>query len=316
MVDFQYLVRGLCGMAHAHRANTMAGHLGAAVVTGYLWSEDVGPLEEGVIRGVEGELDRIIRGDEDIWYDRAATGLSPEAMFAAIPQAEPAPDGLAPIARALESNGPALLQSGHNVIFASIALRALSDHPELAYPELVQGIAQLITGFKGKSGGRGFWGKQNGWRTAEQIPDSDLPPLPPYGDLAGMAQCVLSELSESTGIHRQGFGGLWHVINHAAGLCELHRQGFVDLARRGLPGHHRHVRLWKSLPDLTAELGKRAPAAHDPRKPQYWQLDLERKQARLTHRIKTLYGFEVLASCNEDEALGKRARQALNYLLA
>ena len=34
MVSFEYLYRGLCGMANAPRANSMAGHLGAAVIAG------------------------------------------------------------------------------------------------------------------------------------------------------------------------------------------------------------------------------------------------------------------------------------------
>lgn len=40
MINFQYLYRGLCGLARAHRANPLAGHLGAAVVAGYFFGED------------------------------------------------------------------------------------------------------------------------------------------------------------------------------------------------------------------------------------------------------------------------------------
>lgn len=37
MIDFKYLYEGVCGPARAHRAGTMAGRLGAAVVAGYFF---------------------------------------------------------------------------------------------------------------------------------------------------------------------------------------------------------------------------------------------------------------------------------------
>ena len=60
MVDFEYLHRGLCGLANAHRANAMAGHLGAAVVAGYFFGEDHPNLDPRVVTAVEQQLDRII----------------------------------------------------------------------------------------------------------------------------------------------------------------------------------------------------------------------------------------------------------------
>ena len=63
MVAFDYLEKGLCALARAHRVNTMAGHLGAAVVAGYFVSEQHPDLDEKVCAGIEGELDRILRGE-------------------------------------------------------------------------------------------------------------------------------------------------------------------------------------------------------------------------------------------------------------
>ena len=48
MTDFKYLYLGLCGLARAHRANPMAGHLGAAVVAGYFFGEDNPDLDDKV----------------------------------------------------------------------------------------------------------------------------------------------------------------------------------------------------------------------------------------------------------------------------
>ena len=80
-----------------------------------------------------------------------------------------------------------------------------------------------------------------------------------------MAEVVIDELIRSASLRRQGFGGLFHIINHAAGLVELSRCGYSALARKGWPAHRHHVRLWRSLPDVAEELGALEPAEHDPR---------------------------------------------------
>ena len=68
MVNFDYLYKGLCGLARAHRANVMAGHLGAAVIAGYFFGEEHADLDEKVHRAIEQDLDHIIGGEESLWY--------------------------------------------------------------------------------------------------------------------------------------------------------------------------------------------------------------------------------------------------------
>ena len=53
MVNFQYLYKGLCGLARAHRAGPMAGHLGAAVVAGYFIGEEQPDLDHEVSAAIE-----------------------------------------------------------------------------------------------------------------------------------------------------------------------------------------------------------------------------------------------------------------------
>ena len=68
MLDPEYLHRGLCGLARAHRANAMTGHLGAALIAGCLFREQHRDLDREVHDGIGGELDRIIAGEES-WFD-------------------------------------------------------------------------------------------------------------------------------------------------------------------------------------------------------------------------------------------------------
>ncbi len=316
MVDFGYLYQGLCGLARAHRAGAMAGHLGAAVVAGYFFGEDQPDLPSQVHTGVEKELDRIIRGEETVWFDPKKAGITTAEMFQPFPEERPRKALISTIAEALSGNIDKTRQSGHNVIFAAIAIRALHDHPVYATPPVVEGICKLIEQFDGQVPGRGYYGKQRGWITGDQVP---LPAddFPPYPSLQSMAGVVVGDLIRSASVRRQGFGGLYHVINHAAGLVELSQYGYPDLARKGLGAHHHHVRLWRSLPDVEEELGAVQRAEDDPRTPEYWTAGtLRRDSAMLTHRIKTLYGFFKLLRLVEDEAERSKAEQRFLYLMA
>ena len=137
---------------------------------------------------------------------------------------------------------------------------------------------------------------------------------------ASNAACVDSTCSDTVigtaHIKRQGFGGLWHLINHAAGIVELDACGFRLLARQALPAHHTHLRYWNSLPDVAEELGEQLKAPADPRTAEYWAGMLKRDEARLTHRVKTLYGFRILERLIDDEDRRQAAREALLYLMA
>lgn len=317
MIDFGYLHKGLCGLANAHRASPLAGHLGAAVVAGYFFGEDQPDLDDAVYRGVERELERIIRGEESLWFDPKKADITVADLFRPLPEEKPQEALISTIAEALSRNIGQLRESGHNVIFASIALRALHDHPVYATPPIVHGIRKLIEGFDEENAGRGYYGKERGWLLGRHVSLSEDDGFPPYTSEHDMAQVVIDELIATASVRRQGFGGLWHVINHAAALVELSRFGYNELARMGFSAHRQHVRLWRSLPNVEAELGAAKRAEHDPRKPDFWATDaLKRDEARLTHRIKTLYGFTVLLQLSNDEKQRRRASEAMLYLMA
>lgn len=317
MIDFAYLYKGLCGLANAHRANAMAGHLGAAVVAGWFFGEDHHDLDERVHAAVEKELDRILRGEESFWFDPKKAGVTIGELFEPLPREEPQNELIATITDALSQNIGQTRESGHNVIFAAIAVRALQDHPEYATPTLAGGVRKLIKLFDRTGPGRGYYGKERGWimGDAVQLPQDDT--FPPYEDEQAMAEVVFDELIRSAPVHRQGFGGLWHIINHAAGLVELSLYGHKKLARSGLAAHRHHVRLFRSLPDVGDELGPVKRADHDPRTLKFWTTGtLKRDEARLTHRIKTLYGFFTLARLIEDPAKRRQAEESFLYLMA
>ena len=317
MIGTTYLYKGLCALARAEIANAMAGHLGAAVIAGSFFLEQHPELDGSVHAAIEGELDRIIGGEESLWFDAEKSGITIPELFAPFPKARPQSDGTAVLAEALAANIDETRQSGHNVIFAALAIKALAGQPAVATPEMVAGIRALIAKFDGAIPGRGYYGAKTGWITGDRVPLPVGDDLPPYASEQSLVTAVMDELISSAAMRRQGFGGLVHIINHAAALVDLSRHGYGELARRGSAAHRQHVLLWRSLPDLKDELGTLTPAARDPRTPAYWRHSSAATpwSARLTHRVKTLYGFFTLAPLVEDPVRRDQAETQFRYLM-
>jgi hypothetical protein len=317
MIDSTVLYRGLCGLARAHLTSSMAGHLGAALLAGWFFAEEHPDLDAGVYAGVARDLDRIVAGEESIWFDAAAAGITVPELFAPFPREPSATERVASIATALSANIDHTREAGHNAIFASLALRAFAEHPEHATPSIVDGIRQLIELFDRATPGPGYYGSKRGWIDGDAVTLADDDGLPPYTDEAAMFQAVIDELVRGASIRRQGFGGLVHLINHAYALTELSRAGHLDLASRGLRAHHHHLRLYRSLPDVEGELGALVKDRHDPLTPEHWnRRDSVQSSAWLTHRIKTLYAFRGLLRTLEDAETRARAEDAFRYLMA
>ncbi len=279
-------------------------------------------LTSKFIRASKRELDQIIKGEEAIWYDAKQAGVSIPELFKPFPD-EPEGDepsaksGISAIATALAGNIDQMRQSGHNVIFSAIAIRALSEHQQYATDSIVTGIKKLIEKFDHEGPGRGYYGKERGWIPGSDVVLDDTTEFPAYQTQQDMVQAVIDELIRSAAIRRQGFGGLFHIINHAAALTELSRFGHKELALQGLAGHHHHVRLWRSLPDVQQELGPLKSATYDPRTPEYWQGDRASQwSAHLTHRVKTIYGFYTLLRLIESDNKKKQAQEKFLYLMA
>lgn len=302
-------------MARAHRVSAMSGHLGAAVVAGYFIGEQHPDLDEKVYTGIEAELERIIRG-ESVFSPKKDAALNAPAMFEPFAKEQPQENLIDGIADALWRNINRTRESGHNVIFASIAIRALKDHPDLATPSITDGVRKLIARFDNASPGSGYYGKARGRIDGRKITLPNNDGIPPFPDLQTMANAVVDDLIQHVAQRREGFGGPWHVINHAAALAELSRHGYRELALKGLPAFQEHFRLFKTVPDVSEELGAETPTADAPLTPDFWSPEkLRRERAHLTHRIKTIYGFNALAELVANESRRNQADEKLRYLM-
>ncbi len=318
MVPDEYLYRGLCALARAHRAGTMAGHLGAAVVAGYFLAREWLGHDAAVAEAIRHELDRIRAGEERLWFDPARTGITVEELFEPFENAEIVRNGIARLTKALWASVDRLRQSGHNVIFASLALKAIALRPQFAQEPVVAGLERLLGLFASAGPGRGYYGRERGWQWPPRAPLADDRLVPVYRSPRAAARVVLSVLANHAGERRRGYGGLFHLITHARALLDLEELGARELARAALAAHRQHVRAWLGLPRVDQELGTLKRAIELPDSPEYWRRHRQSVQwsGWLTHRLKVLYAFHALLPLAPTEQARNRALQALGYLLA
>ena len=318
MIDYQFLSKGLNALARAHHMNSMAGHLGAALIAGYFVGEQRPDLEPEVYQGIEDDLGRIMRGESVFGRKMSKNSKIADAeMFEPFPKQKPDESLVDGIAEALERSIDQPRQSGHNVIFVSLAIRALKDHPDLATPAVVEGILKLMKLFEGAHPGSGYYGKERGRISGNKIRLPEIEDPPPYDEIDGMALAVFDEvINQKPEIHRIGYGSLVHVINHAAAIADLADYGYGELVPRAIKSHRHHLRLWRNLPNVADEKGPLKVSRFTPYSAAYWTSGkIPYDRALLTHRVKTMLGFDELAAALDENEKEKQASDQLRLMM-
>ena len=318
-LDDSYLSKGLNALARAHRMSSMSGHLGASLVAGYFIGKQRPDLEPEVFKGIAGDLDRVMVG-ESVFGSKMSrdSTVTDSELFEAFPKEKPNESLIDGIAEALEKNIKTPRESGHNVIFASIAIHALKERPDLATPSIIDGIRKLISLFDNAHPGSGYYGKAKGRIKGNKVtlPEVD-DKLPPYTDVKGMVEAVLEEIiNQDPKVQVQGYGGLVHVNNHAAAITDLAQYGYPELVPAAIASHYRHLQLWRNLPNVADEFGPSPYAEFNPYTSAYWTSGkVSYDHALLTHRVKTMYGFDELTEAIDDDRKEKRAYEKLRYMM-
>lgn len=318
MIDYQYLSKGLNALARAHHMKSMAGHLGASLIAGYFVGEQRPDLDPEVYGGIEDDLERVMRG-ESVFGKRMykSSKLSDRELFEPFPGQKPDETLVDGVAEALEKSIGKPRESGHNVIFASLAIRALKQHPEFATPAVVDGIRKLMALFENSHPGSGYYGKERGRIHGNKIELPDDDGTPPYTDIEGMAIAVIDEvIAQKPEVHRTGYGSLVHVVNHAAAIADLADYGYPELVPRAVQSHREHLRLWRNLPNVADEKGPVKVSRFTPHTAAYWTSgNIPYDRALLTHRVKTMFGFDELAAAVEEEDREKAAYDKLRFMM-
>lgn len=316
--DESYLEQGLNALARAHYMSSMAGHLGAALIAGYFIGKQRQNLDPDVCRGIQSDLQRVVSGESVFGKQMSKDSkLTDSELFEPFPKQTPDATLIDGIAEGLEKGIDKPRQSGHNVIFASLAIRALKEHPEFATPAVVDGIIRLMTLFANETPGSGYYGKKRGRIHGDKISLSDDEGAPAYDDIESMALTVFDEmLNMNPEVNRVGYGGLVHVINHAAAIADLADYGYGALVPRAIRSHLHHLRLWRDLPNVAAEKGPLQVSTYTPHMAAYWTSgNIPYDRALLTHRAKTMFAFDELAAAVDADAKEKAAYEKLRYLM-
>jgi len=281
-----YLRRGLVALADAHKRGWLQGHNGAAVLSSYYFCR-------------ENRLDERAT---------AALGRQIDAFIAKSPEEFPAPDpgrGRADPERIVERLSmqiDGLRAGGHDVIFASIALRALKDLPEFATPQVVDGICRLLE------------------LVARRAPEPDTAhnrehPLPPYASSRDIAHATLRATLRPWGdVRRVGASGVIHWITHADAVITLSDLGHDDLARR----RHAAQRLHVNQAVTGDDLGEPDRAPIEWRAAEYWESERPRRLFQDSwlagHAFKLPYSlFRLLRRC-DDDALARKSLLRATHL--
>lgn len=317
-LDGSYLEKGLNALARAHHMSSMAGHLGASLLAGYFIGEHRPKLDPEVYAGIKDDLGRVIGGGSVFGKKMARNSkLADSELFEPFPKQKPDDALIDGIAEGLEKGIDQPRQSGHNVIFASLAIRALKERPECATPAVVDGILKLMDLFVDETPGSGYYGKEKGRIHGNKIVLSDDDGAPEYDDIEGMAIAVFDEAIDLTPeTHRVGYGGLVHIINHAGAIADLADSGFAELVPRAIRSHRHHLRLWRNLPNVADEKGPLRVSRFTPDMAEYWTAgNVPYDRALLTHRVKTMFGFDELAAAVDHAAQERAAYDKLRYMM-
>lgn len=316
--DASYLQQGLNALARAHHMSSMAGHLGASMIAAYFVGKQRESLSPEVITGIKADMAKVLRGDSVFGKKMSRQSkLSDAQLFEPFPKQQPDPTLIDGIADGLEKGIDKPRQSGHNVIFASLAISALREHPELATPSVVDGIRKLMRLFATQTPGSGYYGKAKGRIKGDkiQLPENDDTPV--YDTLEDMAETVLDEtIKQNPKMNRVGYGGLVHIINHCAAIVSLSDHRYDDLAQRAIQAHRQHLRLWRNLPNVADEQGPLKQSKFTPHEEEYWTSgEVPYDRALLTHRVKTMYGFDELVTAVDKPEKEKAAYSNLRFLM-
>ena len=278
------IIKGLDGMSRvAEAGNTFGlGHNAAAVISSAFFCREQ-KLDTGTQHEILAYLDARL--------------LKNPIYAAARPNETADPQLIEGLLQDLDAGIATLRGKGHNIIFAVACLKALRAVPEALTPQRIDGLRKMVQSF-GKTKDR-----------AEEDPE---PPLVGLEDEQKFVNFVFEQFLTSMG---DGFDG--HVVTIGHALLELHRMGYKDLARKGVPAYWKWVRLARA-DDGSVEVAPSPSRATTPLTREYWAAQAHRRVGEIvsSHTIKYPYSFYALAKDVKDEDLKKRILARVSRLTA
>lgn len=271
--DPRLMLLGINALSRAATMNYFAdGHRGASMISAYLMC-------------TENDLPPAILARMSEMFD---LNWAKKKLCEPFPEADPDPNAIEKVRLALLDGGPVLREVGHDVIFASLAIKTFRTYPQWATPARVEGVCQLIRSFKP-------------WRDIE--PDAEVDP-PPFSDEAAASKFILGEADAALDRFRgygQGFAG--HMLTFGQALVELAELGEEELAEGCRTAFRKYVTVTRKGPEEDARrIADHRPSHLRPNQLKYWEKRGDRTLG-IGHVFKYPYGYYYLLDKANDQAL-------------
>lgn len=280
VVDEQYLIFGLDALSRAHEANYFVdGHRGAAIIAAYYFCREV-DIEAGAPKIIQAMID-------EHWRHMS--------LCAPLPEEPPASDGIERILKTLELSIGRLRQAGHNVIFPSLALKALHQLPEAITPLRVNGICRLIESFT----------------VTDDIRVTEEDAIPDLGPSPTAAEFILTEFLRTVkAFDGRGQGWSGHLLTYGRALLDLRELGYGALAVKGEAAFKQYIKRIRMGPlDTDKVRTEHVPSTRRPDQRAYWNVR-QKGSVEIGHVFKYPYGFYGLLRYAGDTVLRTRCLDA------
>ncbi|NNC38075.1 MAG: hypothetical protein HKO02_11495 [Hyphomonadaceae bacterium] len=284
--------QGLTGLANAGTINSghwFVGHFGAEVLS----------LAFLILSG------RIEKNTEPLVYDRIEEVLKVQAKFFETPLPKQNSSNspiLEDFVKAVDHSISNLCVDGHNTIFSALALRGFSLFPELARPEIIQGLIDLLKACESAGFDRYY-----GLAAASFVDPTLLEkfafrsPLQAVNVALSLHREVITD-REVDGEFYFFSGSRLHLITHAHALLTLHQLGYSNLVKSGLPSFSKHCICIDASAVPKGAQPYTVKQQLDPRQAGFW-----RRSKSNSHHGKLAYSvleiFAALPQANQAESL-------------
>ena len=276
MLDDSYLVRGLDALSRAHATNYFGdGHKGASIVSSVFLCRE---------NEVEAGVPAVIAEMLDVHWARSE-------LCAPFPAEAPDPSLVQRVLTTLRGNTGVLRLVGHNVIFASQALKAFRHLPHAVTPSRVDGVCKLIDAFK----------------ESTDVDVAGAGDVPDFREPSAAADLVLDEARRTMqGFVGRGQGWSGHMFTYGQAMIDLCELGYDQVVADGVHAFRQYVARARMGPlDTDKQYQEHERTGLHPLELAYWQ---RRKNGSvgIGHCFKYPYGFYGLFSRATDDEVKQR----------
>jgi hypothetical protein len=288
----QIVEKGLTGLANAgstNNGNWFVGHFGAEVLSlAFLLMNK--RLEKPVELGVFERIDEI--------FKTHTTFFETPLLMDNVGAAHEVDD----FVKKIEDNIANLRVDAHLTIYSALALRGFSHYPELARPEIIQGLFRLIDACVSQ--------EENRYYKLNPKAFSDKVLLRKFACHSAIEAVKIaihqhSEVITDRGVDGEFYffsGSRLHLVTHAHALLELEQMGYQNLVKLGLPAFTKHCICIDASGLPEGAKPYKAKQLLDPRDSHFWQRDKTNPHhAKLAFAVLEI--FAALPQENQIKAL-------------